>query len=222
LPLGGFVSSASSRKAGARFSASVADCLGTIRLARKRARAAQCDGAGRAGVAAAKWFCRSTCPGDWPPTVPPGPPGKIADSGITGGSRAPNEFSAAFGTNNFNRTETAKALGISRRTLVYKIQRAARTRADGGRGVEEIPKYPRTQIPKPVVRRGGVLFWVLGYLGIWDVLGCSSPLSTTPAVCSNFLPGMKTTTAQTQPLLPQSRPPTTGEGRLHLRVRRRL
>ena len=44
----------------------------------------------------------------------------------------------------FNRTETAKALGISRRTLVYKIQKLR----DLGLAVDAESKHPNTPIPK--------------------------------------------------------------------------
>ena len=48
----------------------------------------------------------------------------------------------ALRKHNFNRTETAKALGISRRALLYKLQRLRELgfEVDRGHGGESVPK----------------------------------------------------------------------------------
>jgi DNA-binding NtrC family response regulator len=105
----------------ARFSASVADCLaqyawpGNVRELRNVMERA-------ALLSRGEMVLPEHLPGRLAATAPPPVAGEIADSGKLEEVER-QMILRALREHKFNRTETAKALGISRRTLVYKIQR---------------------------------------------------------------------------------------------------
>ena len=105
----------------ARFSASVADCLvqyawpGNVRELRNVMERA-------ALVCRGEMVLPEHLPGRLAATAAPSATGEIADSGKLEEVER-QMILRGLREHNFNRTETARALGISRRTLVYKIQR---------------------------------------------------------------------------------------------------
>ncbi len=120
LPLAGlFISQFTQGRA--RFSAAVADCLaqyawpGNVRELRNVMERA-------ALVCRGEMVLPEHLPGRLAATAPPSAAGEIADSGKLEEVER-QMILRGLREHSFNRTETAKALGISRRTLVYKIQR---------------------------------------------------------------------------------------------------